>query len=319
MKKVWETKGQYQTLDELVKYDYFPSMGSSAYKDNPSLRPYNGYEALKDWPVLRGLLAGKFDELGFRRLAYVGSGDFAIVLKTVENQVVRISVDTEENKRPKHPAILQPHVTYLVRDESNPESPVLRVEVLVQVKDKDARAVSGIDTEGVGSDHVKVLKDVLGKSGLEPQDLQIKNIALLSDGTPVVIDGGAVRQNPNTEILLDEGMLADWLSVDTNGQKTWKQYALHPEIEKAEITGTVTSKDIEQLWDLLGEDSQLYRAALEDGLYRAELGQLLVDATEIWDVALQAGQKTSFREILAETRRRYNKISGPEDDWPKVR
>ena len=46
-------------------------------------------------------------------------------------------------------------------------------------------------TEGITDEHIARLRECLVRSGLRPQDIEAKNIALLPDGTPVVIDGGA--------------------------------------------------------------------------------------------------------------------------------
>lgn len=317
--KVWETKGQYHTLESLCQYTYHPLLGDSMYAEAGTDPPYNGFEALKEWPTLRKLAIEKLNELGFRRFAYIGHGDFAIVLKTVENQVVRISVDSEENKRLIHPAILQPYITYLIHDKSEARSPTLRLEVLTQIKDLDGHTQPEISIENITEEHVNILKKILRKSGLFPLDLSIKNIALLTDGTPVVIDGGAVTLQSDMKMSMDENILQDWLVVDKYGIKTWKQYAFHPEIEKGEVHGTLKPADIEMLRRESGEDSQLYLAALEDGLYRAELGQLIINASAAHQKILEAGGADNFRETLRAERKKIDKISGPDNDWPKIR
>lgn len=314
-KYIWESQG-YQTLDELCQLDYFTSMGNSCYTSVGTLPPYNGFEAIKEWPDLRKATQQKLSHFGFKRFSFVGHGDFAVVLKTVDRQVARISVDEQEFKRPKHPSILQPRQAFLIKDETNPESPTLRLELLTQIKDNTQTASDRISTTGVTQAHVEELKEVLRASRLSPLDLCIKNVALMSDGTPLVIDGGSVNIDPNHSMVLDEKILSRWFSKDPSGATTWKQFSLYPEIAKGEITGGIIPSDIVMLQNKLGENNIFTQAVLADGLYRHELGQLITNTGIHFDKAQTNHKPISITESFRLARSAFDLRRGPSDDAP---
>src|SRR5579884_1702296 len=77
--------------------------------DNPIVT-----DMLRQRPTLLEDVTAALDKMGFRRFRFLGAGMCAVALETTENQIVRLNYfgnfqgnDIRE-KRPKHPAILQP-------------------------------------------------------------------------------------------------------------------------------------------------------------------------------------------------------------------
>lgn len=305
--KIWDSKG-YHTLDELARYGYHTSMGESTYSEMGRHPPYNGFEAIQDHPALRKKLSEILARKGLRRFEYVGNGDFAIVLKTAENMVVRISVDTEENHRVKHPCILQPIAAFKVKT-ADPDTPVLRVELLPQLRDKkndEAPYLPYLDDD-ITAERIKTLKDALRDSGLNPHDVLPRNIALLHDGTPIVIDGGAVDVIADQKTTIDKKRLAAWFSQDKNGNDVWKQHQFHPEILRGINGSVINDKKLRRLQDFLGEDHPVCQAIVQDGLYTKEADWIISNALEEMTLADARNKPASFREAMDMARASFKK------------
>lgn len=233
LKYLWD-QSQLASLDEMVKLAFFPPCGDDAFDDGFEPTP-NGFEAISQDDALRAKLSKYLEKMQFRQFSYLGHGNFATVFRTETPQLLlRISVDqyamedgtitNGEPQRPLHPAILQPIKKTCIEGDSC----ILRVEIMPQIKDFDQEKCR---FQGVNKQHIEMLKEALSASGLLPFDVEEKNAALLEDGTPVVIDGGAVKIMDDKPQALTGDHLSPWfLKHPHTGEATWKQHTLIPQI-----------------------------------------------------------------------------------------
>ena len=89
-----QTAGEYYSLERLLELQHYFT---------------ETYLAPQDLET-RQAIAEYVGDLGFRRLTYFGSGEHALVLDTVDDQLVRI-VQNSERRRDTNPYILQPIYT----------------------------------------------------------------------------------------------------------------------------------------------------------------------------------------------------------------
>lgn len=236
MKKdfIWNARGDV-SLEQIAKnYDFYNPLGDSMYTSQGIEPPMNGFTAMRYDDGLTKRAAAALKAFGIDKMSYLGHGNFALVLKAGEDQVVRVSVDNVEPPRIVHPSILQPKKTIILQSED--DTP-LRIEIMVQIKDK----VGAIINEGISGEHIEKLRRALYASNLQPSDVIDNNVGLLPDGTPIVIDGGAVFMPKEGDILLDGPHLADWFATDASGKRDWKQHVFMPEIRQQTVSPSVIS------------------------------------------------------------------------------
>lgn len=156
-------KKEYKPLTEIVEDVY------AIEKDHlfTFIDPLQGHPLLARQELVMAVQQ-HLESHGVDKVAFLGLGSSALVLRLNDHEVCRLST-TKEKRRPKLPEFLQP--TYRT------EIGGLRLEVLPMVK-----------TEGVTSDHNHALKTAMAEKGYLVDDSGPGNIGLLQDGTPVYID-----------------------------------------------------------------------------------------------------------------------------------
>jgi len=243
------------------------------------------------------------DDIGIRRLSYLGQGSFSLIFQTTDDKIVRI-VDLEEvrktecidesDERPNLPQILQPISTHQIGD--------LQIEILPRVLNKEDIPSNRLDEVFAASEE---LISAIGKEGYIFGDSGYKNIGVMKDGTLVVIDGGAVRKasiDPSIEDVVVEE--TDWVSADG----TWKQKQLYPEIETGELSGLISRENLQHAQQKMGSTDNVFTKAIEeDGFYPKHFVEMVAKASEEY---VPGGDK-GFCHLLEEQRRAMEMIAPP--------
>jgi len=233
--------GRYYTLPKLVNGISSFLGGSKKYmrEDESLLKDINNY----------------LDELGFRRFKIYGYGQSSLVLDTVEEQLINISVyQNGTNFRPNVPQMLQ---AVLSKDfDTNAKNKFgidikIRVDIVPKLKDR------------ANISHVWQLKHGLHKEGKYIFfDGFAHNVRLLPDRkTPVVIDGSAFLEEYIKPLRCRDKFLLLFQSSLFNRNHTWegKQERY---FEKGEFKGLVSKEIAEKL------QSDTDKKAIKDvGLY----------------------------------------------------
>lgn len=283
-----KTKGKVYTLAELC------SLKTVDGNEHPS----HVIHPLSEDKALGQAVSAHLASLGFRRFSYFGAGAFALVLSTVEGQLVRLSLSKKESQRPSHPAILQPQYTAFVRNRGKP---TVRIEVFPEVK-----------TEGITIAEIDALSKILWQDGIFPCDIYTHgNVGRLPGGQLVALDAGQFMTYSAGKMGVDDLKQGGW--IDAQGE--WAQHHCFPQIKQHRITGTAPQKILERLEAKRGKGSLVVQA-LADGFYPSEAGQLFIDA------AAHEGKKASggFREHFRQERqRRLKGHLGPDTPSPQIR
>jgi hypothetical protein len=288
-------------------------------------------EALKRKRSLLKKLGTALDGIGFRRFHFVGAGECALVMETTEEekpdrnkQIIRLTYFGNHmghnymmDRRPSHPAILQPIHRFTIMEHENAKEGIL-VEVLPKVK-----------TTGVQREHYKVLETALTGSGIFVWDLNRPgNVGLMSVkgkgvDIPVLIDAGvadttSLPKDPDVDLGL-------WLAPDG----TWLQKIFEPRTAPDNVISRTSADKVESalrgprpLLDraigVLGINydsrrvSQTALAINEDGMHADQLANLYQRAM---DEFLKDSNTLLFNKILEQERDKMRKErEGIKDD-----
>ena len=255
-----QTAGEYYPLDRLLEFDsYFT-------KEHTILRDLKRRKALAEY------VGG----LGFRRLTYFDSGEHALVLDTVDDQLVRI-VQKSERRRDSIPYVLQP--IYATSDNVE-EMLGFRIEVLPKLHAKGT---------GEGR-HIYSLEVALAKSDYYFRSHTLENVRLLPDGTPIIVDADAVL----TETEYRKGLRGPYLIIGVQSSETlknrpdppyywgemddinsWTQKKLIPQIGTGDITGVISGSRLRTLETKLRHNDPLVVAIRDEGLYPAQFPEAM--------------------------------------------
>ena len=231
----------YITLEELCRYN------------NSGLRYGNyfcsAFRAIRQNPEIFKIVSETLKILGMRRFQYIANGDRAMILKSIDNQIIRISYAERSNPRLYHPCVLQPIKHYDFNQFPRP----LRIEVMPRMQsDKNNQRPKPITLEDE-----ERLYEALEESNLCAPDLNLRNAAYLKDGTPIIIDADVVEpigfrkfNRATLPILLDGDHLEDWhteITTDSGKKRVWKQHACFPAIQTGVLSGVITGNEIGNL------------------------------------------------------------------------
>ncbi len=300
MDEIIRHKGEYRPIEDWA--DYVPHFSKREVKGEDDEPAYNGIEALHDHPDILAKVKSRLEDFRFHRIAYMRHGDSAAVFKTVDAQLVRISVDGHEPPRLYHPAILQPIFAEIMQGEFT----TIRFEIMPAVK--ELRNGHNIHHDELKKKLLPILEAALRNSNLNPTDLKAANVGILFDGTPIVVDGGAVETMFNNRpILIDGEHLEQWFTG--NGSRIWKQQHYFPRIGTGKITGVITEQDIRNLEEK-GHHNLAQCIREQQLCYNEELGAWVARAAE------QTGD--SFTQSLKKTYNEQDRLAGPRKSWRRT-
>jgi len=245
------------------------------------------------------------DELGFRKFKVFATGDFALLLESTNGQLIRISSSGGEDSNlgkggqrggsvPLSSAVLQPIQTLEVQglnivifpEIRKPERGELTEESLYALRTKLAE--DGLYYEDLMIDHNKRPQHPRG-------NIQERNVGVLKDGTPVLLDSDSVihiddvkpRDQDKIRKELEEfrayGHDFEW----ENSDKTWKQHEEFPHIwnsgkpEAGQLTGVYPRDEVEAAREKIGDDADKEKI-LDDVAagYGEDAARRVVDAAE---------------------------------------
>jgi|GEM_PF-6483762 len=259
-------------------------------------------KALSYTPGLVDMLTKDLEKEGFRRFRYFREGSNAIILETVDNQLVRISAPVYDaatkiyapdkrmhssdpysgygvrNSRIWHPIILQPISTH---DYENEGKPYLRYEVLPKLH----RIYGG---KAEDRDKIKIIEEALHKSGISILDLDNKNVGslLLPDGREILLAldvGMAVfRKDPRTCGTGEH--LKPWLTPDGHFLQCEAEPRIksHPK-RQGTPSGVVPDEEIgsyERARKRYVRQPSATTELLNRGLYPEEINELMEQAAK---------------------------------------
>ncbi len=209
----------------------------------------------------------RLDALGFRQLSLLTMGGMALIAHTNDHYVLRIVRKDKETERPLAPQILQPVAAFGTEH--------YRVEIMPKV-----------NTKGVTDEHVDAVSIALETGWQNPgtriffEDGKARNVGLLEDGTPVVIDPGKsfIYNDDNPTPLLHEHYKRlieerDFLAseminiakkfswVDDRGG--WKQHTFFPEILTHKACDVITREELETLKKSANPSDKWFAAQVE--------------------------------------------------------
>lgn len=175
-KKNEEAKEKLRSMQFEKFYDFFKEIGNlepTVIKRNEEM--INFFEEPEPEIVIDNRLVAAFlDSMGIKKFGFLDTGNNALVFDIGNGQVLRLATLSEEkDRRPDIPQVLQPVYTKIVSHT--------RIEVLPKLNTKD-----------VTKEHLQELAGVLKNSKYNFHDQALGEIGLLFDGTPVIVDGGAV-------------------------------------------------------------------------------------------------------------------------------
>ncbi len=233
------------------------------------------FKALKDLKHQQAV-AAYLSEIGFRQFAYFDSGEHAIVLDTVEDQLVRIVLSIER-KRDFVPHVLQP---IYATSELAEHALGFRIDVLPKLFNKGTEV------------HEHALEVALAKVHYHFRSLYSRNVMLLPDGTPIIVDGDAVLTEAEFREKVKQRFVNIYRDVKTfdefksepdppyywgemNDQTSWKQKKLLPQIGTGELTGVIPGQRLRALEVKFGTQDHLVVAIRDEGLYPVQLSETL--------------------------------------------
>lgn len=258
---LYQTAGTYYGLENLLEFNlYHFNYVSSALQDLEKRRAVAEY----------------VEDLGFRRLTYFDSGTHALVLDTVDDQLVRI-VHKSERRRDSIPHVLHP-----IYATSNEEEQMLgfRIEVLPKLYVEGTR------------EHAYSLTEALAKLGYNFRSNTPENVRLLPDGTPIIVDADAIQTENEFREMWEQGEWKrgyTWESYQSfknhpdppyywgelDYPASWTQKKLIPQIGTGEITGVISGSRLRTLETKLGHEDSLVATIRDRGLYPAQLPEAM--------------------------------------------
>lgn len=251
---------------------------------------------MREKPGLQRAMEQELDALGFRHFSYVGAGEFALALHTVDNQVVRLCDGLFERERIKHPAILQPIDTH----RFSVDGKEYMIEVLPRVR-----------TDNVKKNDSEKVKRALELSGIEVFDVRkagnVGYIDVNGKDVPVLVDAGMARYSERLRCEQqkhDTGHLSEWIGKDG----VWLQHKLE---KRTKPSGVITGEQLAEMeWGMgkyqQGADaddrkgpSQTLGAISEDGFYAVQVEKMYAEAVK----KLDAQPDANFSDLLKAERK----------------
>ena len=162
------SKGDYKSLTEVV--------------DDIKTTSKSGLQELGNFshPIFSEQKIARVEEFlaseNIDKVAFIGLGSEAIVVQTHDNEVLRI-FNQSTGERPDTPEMLQPHA--VARGGG------LLLEFVLKA-----------DTKNVTQDDRNALIASVIENGYMFDDSKMSNIGKLQDGTPIIIDGDALKEIP---------------------------------------------------------------------------------------------------------------------------
>jgi hypothetical protein len=273
------------------------------------------HQYLQGNPLAREALERELENQGIRApVSVANKGAEAIVFTTSQNQLVRIAFALTQKTDHLPPTVLHPLKTIEINE--NPSLPI-RVDIMPIVK-------TGVGAEISSSDIIQLIRDTASFNYLF-YDAVGENIGRLSDGTPIIVDLGAVRANllsqPPEE--LSKGSYIHYVSGGPQEMMTtlhqWAKesashdYAasqrVHVEsrgLKYGEISGVIPASRIQATAETLrplGDDSGIANAMREGRHDEESWGKLMDEAQKIGG---EQGGEAWREHIRDESKKRGN-------------
>lgn len=178
-----ETRGEYHSFRELMSFGTKPQ--PAIYKALTSSRG----------EALCAAIEATLDNIGFRRLSFLGQGDFSLAFYATDGMVVRLA-SAREPERINHPAIAQPIETRVISIDHD-EGPASRCKLEI---------LPYFNTKLTSRKHILQLADALEASGYEVDDLAKKgNVVVIPHNgqwLPLLLDIGLLKPIANLSRIL---------------------------------------------------------------------------------------------------------------------
>jgi hypothetical protein len=169
-----ETRGEYHSFRDLMSFRNKPQ--PAIYKSLTSPRGEALFNAIE----------AALDNIGFRRLSFLGQGEFSLAFYATDGMVCRLA-SAREPERISHPAIAKPIETLIVSVDHD-EGPASRCKLEI---------LPYFNSKLTSRKHVLQLCAVLEASGYEVDDLAKKgNVVVIPHNggwLPLLLDIGLLK------------------------------------------------------------------------------------------------------------------------------
>ncbi len=242
-----ETRGEYHSFRDLMSFGTKPQ--PAIYKSLTSPRGEALFNAIE----------AALDNIGFRRLSFLGQGEFSLAFYATDGMVLRLA-SAREPERINHPAIAKPIETLIVSADHD-EGPTSRCKLEI---------LPYFNSKLTSRKHVMQLYAALEASGYEVDDLAKKgNVVVIPHNggwLPLLLDIGLLKPIKGFEVNEEalKRILAPWEGA---------QEAYDSRIVTHTITDVVSAENLRRIEESLtgGERTSSIVAALKRGLYPSEI------------------------------------------------
>lgn len=246
-----ETRGEYHSFRDLMSFGTKPQ--PAIYKSLTSPRG----------AALCDAIEAALDNIGFRRLSFLGQGDFSLAFYATDGMVLRLA-SAREPERINHPVIAKPIETLVVSVDHEDEGPASRCKLEI---------LPYFNSKLTSRKHLLQIWDALETSGYEVGDLAKKgNVVVIphnGEWLPLLLDIGLLKPIRGFEVDAEKlkHILAPWEGA---------QEAYDPRILTHTITDVVSAESLKRIEEALtgGERTSSIVTALKQGLYPSEIGRV---------------------------------------------